>query len=357
VDSGGSRTCGIVLAGSYSWADSPLERLLPRPLLPVAHEPLISYVLRWLEADRVPHVAVCLNASSRLTRARLDGYAGLSLALDYHEDAVPRGPAGCARDAAMRMSSDAFVVADGTAIPRFELEGLLQAHRASGAVATVVVHEDHASDGGTRRSTPTGIYVFSPRAFDFVPERGFQDIKEFLIPRLYHEGERVLAYAVDAACPRVVNASTYLAVSQWMLARLIEQPVARAGYVAGGGVLVHRDARVASDARLVGPVLVGPDTHVMAGATIVGPTILGAGCTIEPRAVISRSVLWDRCVVGAEAIADACVVGDDATLERKVRLARIVRLPERRRADVRQPTDPRLAPAASLGLRPGTAVR
>ena len=357
MDSGGSRTCGIVLAGSYSWSDSPLERQLPRPLLPVAHEPLISYALRWLEKGRLRQVAVCLNTSSRQARARLEGFEGLALALDYYEDAVPRGPAGCARDAAQGMSGDAFVVADGTAIPRFPLADLLRAHHASGATATVVVHQDGRRETGSRHSTPTGVYVFSPRAFDFVPDRGYQDIKEHLIPKLYQEGEPVLAYEVEKACPRVLNASTYLAVSQWMLARLAEQAGGREGYLACGDVFVHRHARVAAGARLIGPVLVGPDTQVMAGATVVGPTVVGTGCTVEPRAVVSRSVLWDRCLVGAEAMADACVLGDDAVLERRARLTRTVKMPQRRALGVPSLPGRRVLQGASLGLRPGTVVR
>jgi NDP-sugar pyrophosphorylase family protein len=354
VDSGG-RTCGIVLAGSYVWNRTPLERLLPRPLLPIVHEPLISYVLRWLQAARVGQAVVCLNAGSRGTRARLDGYGPFELALDYYEDELPRGPAGCARDAARRSAADAFVVADGTSIPSFDLGGLLRTHRESGAAATVAVEEERGN--GRTRPTPTDVYVFSPRAFALVPERGFHDIKEYLIPRLYQQGERVHAYPVESPCARVRNASTYLEVSHRMLSRMAEQP-ARPGYVACGDVLVHRDARVASDARLLGPLLLGPDTRIMSRASVVGPTVMGAGCTIEPGAFVSRSVLWDRCRVGADAVADACVLGDDAVVEGGTRLANAVGLAAAARpARVPRFIGERARQFASFGLRPRPAER
>jgi NDP-sugar pyrophosphorylase family protein len=358
VDSGGRRICGIVLAGSYSWSRSPLEGLLPRPLLPIVHEPLISYVLRWLQAGRVEQVMVCLNADSRRARRRLDAYGPLALALDYYEDALPRGPAGCARDAAARLSADAFVVADGSVIPSFDLEGLLRAHQASGATATVAVQPAGAPARGRGHVSPTDVYVFSPRAFDFVPERGFQDIKEYLIPRLYEEGEPVLAYPVESPCARVRSAATYLEVSHRELSRLAAQPEVREGYVACGDVLVHRDARVAGDARLLGPLLLGPDTRIMSRASVVGPTVMGAGCIIEPGAFVSRSVLWDRCVVGADAVADACVLGDDAVVEGGRRLANAVGVP----AAAHPTIVPRLLgdrarQVASFGLRPRPAER
>ena len=36
------------MAGIYPWANTVFDRLLARPLLPVAHKPLISYALSWL---------------------------------------------------------------------------------------------------------------------------------------------------------------------------------------------------------------------------------------------------------------------------------------------------------------------
>ena len=42
----------VVLAGTHHWSGSSFERLAPRPLVPVALEPLISYSLRWLRDGR-----------------------------------------------------------------------------------------------------------------------------------------------------------------------------------------------------------------------------------------------------------------------------------------------------------------
>ena len=42
------RVHGIVLAGAYP-SHGALDQLVPRPLLPVAQQPLISYSLRWMK--------------------------------------------------------------------------------------------------------------------------------------------------------------------------------------------------------------------------------------------------------------------------------------------------------------------
>jgi mannose-1-phosphate guanylyltransferase len=356
VDSGGRQPHAIVLAGSYAWSGSPLERLVPRALLPVAHEPLITYVLRWLEAAGLEKATICLNSDARAARTRLDRDFRVGIEIDYAEDAMPRGPAGCARDAAFGHPAPAYVVADATLVPCFDLARLLEAHHGSGAAATVAVQEEPSTEGAPRL-VPAGVYVFGARALASVPAVGFHDIKESLLPLLYRAGEPVHAYRVEAASPRVTGPASYLEVSRWAVRRLVGAARPRSGYLACGDVHVHRDARVAGDARLAGPVLVGPDSVIMAGATLIGPTIVGAGCRVAPGAVVARTVLWDRCVVGADALADACVLGDDAEVAAHAQLTGLVEMPEPHPAGARRPMRARVLQVAFPALRPDTAMR
>jgi NDP-sugar pyrophosphorylase family protein len=330
MDSGGGTLVhGILLAGSYPWRNAPLERLLPRPLLPVAHEPLISYALRWLSDAGVRSVTVCLNAATRRVARDLPAHAPGWPALDYHEDRVPRGPGGCLRDAALLTGAETFVVADACSIPTVSLTDLFAAHRAAGASGTVAVH---AADPASRLgSCPAGVYVFERSALEQEAPSGYQDIKEHLIPRLYAAGARVAAHVVHGPGPRVLDLPTYVAANQWVARRLAAGDGRLDGYRVLGETLVHATATVDEDARLLGPVLVGPDSRVRAGATVVGPTVLGRACTIEADAVVARSVAWNRCTVEADALVDASVLADEARVPRGHHLTSEVAAPPARR--------------------------
>ena len=96
------------------------------------------------------------------------------------------------------------------------------------------------------------MYVFNRQALDLVPGRGFYDIKEHLIPELYRSGERVIAYAAGGVSPRVLDASSYLAVNEWMVERLVTTGALPEGYVRSGSCLFHSDAVIANDAVFVG---------------------------------------------------------------------------------------------------------
>jgi len=305
----------VVLAGTHPWSGSSFEKLAPRPLVPVALEPLISYSLRWLLKGGIRQATICANGTTRLIAAALGNGAALDMELRYYLDGTPRGPAGCVRDAAGDTGAETLVVTDGTAIPTVDLAEVLASHHASGAAVTAVVHRDQALSASP---SPAGIYVFERRALEHVGANGFQDIKENLIPRLHRAGERVVAHASQSFCPHVLNAQTYLAVNHWMLQRLAHADESM------GGALLHPSASVHASARLVGPVMLGADVRVEAGATVVGPTSIGGGSVLGRGALVARSVVWGRCVVGEGSMVHGCVVGNDAVVPAGNRLFNMV---------------------------------
>jgi mannose-1-phosphate guanylyltransferase len=316
---------GIVVAGAYPARPSALDALTPRPLLPVAQQPLITYALRWLSKGGVERATICANSAARAIRARLDT-AALGMQLAFLEDWNPRGAAGCVRDAGARREARTFVVADGTSVPVVELGDLVESHRAAQALLTVAVAPD-----ATGRLAPCGVYVFDRRAFDYIPADGFQDIKERLLPRLYEAGEPVATHVAATAAPRVVNVESYLALDHWAVERLARQALDAGDYHLQGDAIVHGSAVVDPAARLLGPVLVGPGVTIGRGATLVGPLSLGPGTRVGRAAVVSRSVAWSGCVIGDEALVDRCMLADEARVDRRTPLFGSVRVAERPR--------------------------
>jgi NDP-sugar pyrophosphorylase family protein len=297
-----------VLAGVHAWGESALEQVCPRPLLPVVGRPLTWYVLDWLARAGIRQASICANSDTRIFRQCLGNGTLNDMQLDYYADLMPRGPAGCVRDAATA-DADVLVVVEASVATRIDLAALLNAHRQARAALTIVVM-------GPDRTEPAGIYVLSRTALGYIPTRGYQDIKEMLIPKLYGRGEVVLPWPVDdRENLRVRDAASYLAVNSWALEGPSPAWVPPPGYRALAQAYVHESARVAGTARLIGPLVVGPHCRIDDGATIVGTTTLGAHCRIGADAVVSRTALWTGCHVEAGAIVDHCVLVHGATVE------------------------------------------
>ncbi|MCC7293817.1 MAG: NDP-sugar synthase [Phycisphaerales bacterium] len=312
---------GIVLAGVHDWGGCALDAVSPRPLLPVAGRPLITYALEWLRAAGLAELTVCSNLSSLHLREALAPHGNWDGQLEYYQDVMPRGPAGCMLDAWCASEWGTGLVMDGTVLPAFDLGAMLSAHEASKADMTVAASNEEEHEGQLDFFAPAGIYVFSRRALDLAPATGYGDLKETLIPQMYDRGMKVVMYRPEGPAPRVTGVESYLAVNHWLLESGWERPETLDGFmVMEGGIRVHPSARVGAGARLVGPVQVGAKCRIDDGATLIGPVCMGRDCRIHGGAVICRSVLWDDCQVTGESHLDRCVVTSGMNVGPRVRV-------------------------------------
>jgi NDP-sugar pyrophosphorylase family protein len=338
--------CGIVLAGTHHWGDGVFERVLRGPLLPVAHTPLIKYPLQWLHDAGIRSAVLCANSATPSLRAVLGDGDPAHLSLSYFEDHEPRGPAGCARDAAVMSDATTFVVIEGTIVPTLDFDALISSHRSSGAAATVVVEFDRRRRGmssGVRRQ-PAGIYVFERSALTSVAQHGYQDIKEGLLGRLNASGEHVAMHEVHGLSAKVLDYSSYAAVSRWLVSRSIERPTFLPDYSRAGEGMQHPTAFVHPTARIIGPVLLAEGVRVEENAVIVGPASIGARSIVAAGAIVSRSFVWDDCVIGAGASLDSSLLADRCVVVPGDRLKNVTQL-----ADQFSTPEPTGAAAPAIG--------
>jgi len=306
----------ILLAGVHSWGGCPLERAICRPLMPLADKPLIAHALGWLRDSGLTTARICANSDTQALWNRLGEGANLGITLEYYEDVMPRGPAGCVRDAVENSRSETFLVVEGTLVPQIDLAKLLSTHRRSGAVVTMTVRDMPGNGPGTVRDwTPVGIYVFDRSVLEHIPSSGYQDIKETLIPRLHAGGQRVVIFPVDSrSSPRVSGVPSYLAVSKWAVEQMARDERLPAGYRRIGDACVHETSTIDPTAQLFGPVLIGRGTTIGEGVVVAGAAAIGEHCRVEAGAAISRSVIWNECAIGPGAVVDHCILTDRAKI-------------------------------------------
>jgi len=308
---------GVILAGVHPWGETLLERICPRPLLPVVGRLLVKYAVDWLCEGAVRTVSVCGNNDTAVLRQSLEGVSDLGLTVDYYTDHMPRGPAGCLRDAAFSTHHQVFLVTDVSIITRVDIGKMLKTHQESGASVTVAVTRlSSVKDGARHLAEPLGMYVVSRDALDLVPSRGYQDIKEWLIPRLRACGKTVVAhYVEDGSTLRVTGAASYAAACSSVLHQMSSSSHIGDGYNCVGEGWVHQSAVVAKTAKLMGSVFVGPRCVIQEHALVLGPVSLDAECVVGRRAIVSHSFVWQKSHIGAGAIVDRCIVTNDSPVE------------------------------------------
>lgn len=328
-----TRVAAIVLAGSHAWRRQSIESFMPRPVLPVGNQPLIAHPLRWLAAGGINDAIICTNGLSGLIRQHVTSLTGMP-ALTYCDDESPRGPAGSAADAMSRFDGGPFVIVEHSTIPELNLRRLVADHRASGAAATIVVQPRNLDGRGPSGSAvPVGIYVFERRALAGVPSLGYQDIKEMLLGRLHLAGEQVRIHAAESWCYRVIDARTYLNVNHSVIDRICASQAAAANgsmdstSSTGANVIAHPTSRIEPGALVIGPLVLGAHSVLRSDSVVIGPTAIGCHTTIHRGAVLSRSVVWDRCEILEGAFINQSVVVSDICVPADARLTESVRVP------------------------------
>lgn len=176
----------MILAAGLGTRLRPLTDRLPKPALPVVNRPLASYSLERLRAAGVGRVAMNVH---HLPEALEAAFADVAIA---REPAL-LGTGGGVRHAAALLDEDELFAMNGDIVFWPDLEGALALHRASGAIATVVLREDARAralgaigvDGegrvrslltpapdGAREHMFTGVHVLSARAVAELPSEG-----------------------------------------------------------------------------------------------------------------------------------------------------------------------------------------
>lgn len=300
-----THSSGIILAGVHQWRASAFERWVPRTLVPIANRPLVEYPLSWLRDGGADGVRICANSDTQTLRSCLGDGADHGVNIEYYEDHMPRGPAGCVADAAREISGEHILVVEGCVIPQaINAEHMMEAHIAGGAALTVAV----SGSADANRLAPAGVYVFSRSALQHIGELGYEDIKEMLIPRLHDRGLRVRRYVLDESPLRVTGANSCFLASRRILKQILESGAIPSAYSLVGGAIVHESAEIAHDARIEGPCLIGAGARIESRATIVGPTTIGSNCVVEADTIVCRSILWDEVNIGAAAFIDRCIL-------------------------------------------------
>ena len=204
----------VILAGGLGTRLRPYTTIIPKPLVPIADRPVLEHIIRSLAKHGVDSIDLCVSYLGQLIQLYL-ARADLppELRLSYRWENQPLGTAGALRDVPDLRGT--FIVMNGDVLTTLDYRALVAYHDERQAALTIAMHAKDVdldlgiieSDDGLVRdyvekpklqyNVSMGVYVYDERALRHVPDGPCQ-LPE-LVLRLLAAGERVAAYANDAA--------------------------------------------------------------------------------------------------------------------------------------------------------------
>ncbi len=329
----------VVLVGGFGTRLRPLTDTIPKPMLPVGHEPMIARLIGRLARGGVTEVVLALGFRPEPFIEAFPGARCGEVALHYAVEPEPLDTGGAIRFAAESLGiDDTFVVANGDVMTDLDVAALVRAHRARNAEATLhLIRVDDPSAFGVvdidergsisafvEKPAPgtepgnfinAGTYVFEPSVLETIEPGRALSIERDIFPsiadagRLY--GHRTDDYWIDAGRPEL-----YRAANLDLLGGRSErcEPIAPTATVDPSAVLhnsiIGDRATVGPRASITDSVLL-PGAVVEAAASVTSSLVMGV---VEEGATVCDVVVGGAGRVAAGSSLAGVAVPDPASL-------------------------------------------
>ena len=309
----------IILAGSRDFGRCPLTSRLPTALWPVVGKPVLERLLTSLADQGIKQVIICSNGDGSLLEESI--HAENRLELNFLDESLPVGTAGCIRDAAGDETdalgshkAETLLVFPAGIIRPPKIDVLINAHRDGQSDLTVMLNPDCGN--GKSLGEPAGIYVCRTGILKHIPKAGYFDIKEGLIPEMLRAGKTVHVATLPNHAGNFRDRQEYLyAIANYLEgAPKLNADLKSCRDADSQTMWIAANAKVEPGARIYGPAVIMDGACISNDAVILGPTILGNNVTIGKDSVVVNSVLWEDARVGPNCQIQRCLLGHNAEL-------------------------------------------
>jgi mannose-1-phosphate guanylyltransferase len=334
----------MILAAGKGTRVRPITHVLPKPMIPLIRKPVMEFLVEHLKAHGVEQIMVNTSHLAPVIEEyfRDGGHFGVQMAYSFEGDLIDGQLEGKAMGSAGGMKKiqdfsgffdETFVVLCGDALVDVDFSEVLRFHRERKSIATLVLRDVPAEDVSkygvvktddsgrilqfqekpTREEAVsttinTGIYVFEPEIFQYIPSGVEFDIGGQLLPELVRHGQSIFGVALPFNWLDIGSVPDYWEATGLLLKGDV------AGFSVPGKEIrpgIHCGINVQipwERVTIEGPVYIGSSTSIGEGATVIGPTVIGSGCVIQPGAVLRECILADYTRISSVAVLEQKLV-------------------------------------------------
>jgi NDP-sugar pyrophosphorylase family protein len=286
----------MILAAGFGTRLFPLTIDRTKPAIPFLGRPLVGYVAEYLAGFGITDIVVNLHHQPESVIDALGDGSRFGVHIDYTQEAEILGTAGALANARTHLQDDTFLIVNGKIITDIDIAAAIDTHKSSGAIATLVLKENHkrekftvveTEDGLIKRFGPhaepvseaelrntehkietplmfTGIHIVEPELLDMIPDGKFFDtVTDIYIPYI-RGGGKIAAHVGAGEWFELSTIPRYLDISLAMMR--------------------HADGH------------------------------FGQNCTVSTTASVKDSILWDNVSVGQGATLYRTIVADDVNI-------------------------------------------
>ena len=338
---------GIIMAGGQGSRLRPITDVRPKPMVEVLGRPVIDFVKDSMIQGGVNNIIVTTGYRGEMLAEHVKEWNIDGRTARINQESTPMGTAGSVR-LLLNEITDAVIIGSGDSVASFDVAALMDAHKRSGAKATMALWEvedpspfgivglsssaEGEIDGSLRegyirrfKEKPTpeeafsnvinaGLYILEPEVMELVPEGEKYDFSKNLFPRLLEMGWPMYAQAIDGVWFDVGSPQELIRAQNVLIERRDELP-----FPLPDGARIERSSFIHPSATVLNDSIV--EESVIAQNAFVGANVVLKHCVlmngsrVEEGAVLDNCILSPGAVVSANSSVSNVILGDDERLE------------------------------------------
>jgi mannose-1-phosphate guanylyltransferase len=318
----------VILAGGFATRLRPLSCSRPKTLFPIVNKPLLQWIFEGLAVNGVEEVILAVNALTQFhIKQQKPSKCGLKIKYAIDPPKTPLGTAGPIKNTEKIIEhKEPFIVLNGDIFADVNYKQLMDTHIKTDALATIALCkvEDPSRYGvaeiengnriknfiekPTKEQAPTnlinaGIYVLSPKVFDYIPKGKQCSIEREIFPVLAKE-QKLFGHMIDGLWKDIGNPEEYLSTNKIILDNF------------------DRDTKLKLPRKVETKMPVTVDKRVVIGKkTVIGPyTVVGKNVTIGDNVQICNSIVFPDVEIGDNTIIDGAIVGEGVIIGKNVKI-------------------------------------
>jgi mannose-1-phosphate guanylyltransferase len=318
----------VILAGGFATRLRPLSCSRPKTLFPIVNKPLLQWIFEGLANDEVKEVVLAVNALTQfyIKQQKLPKY-GLKIKYAIDPPKTPLGTAGPIKNTEKIIGHDEpFIVLNGDIFTNINYKQLMKTHIENKALATIALYtvEDPSRYGVAKiengnhiesfiekppkEEAPTnlinaGIYILSPKIFEYIPKAKPCSMEYEIFPTLAKEN-KLFGHMINDMWIDIGKPEEYLQANKYILNNLT----------------IDNKVKKPENIEIKKPVAI--DKGVIIGKkTVIGPNaIVGKNVIIGDNVQIYNSVIFPDTKIGDNTIVNGAIIGEDVIIDKNVQV-------------------------------------
>lgn len=305
----------MIMAAGVGSRLMPLTAYIPKPMVPVVNRPLMENTIDQLKKHNFNCLIANLYHQAQTISDYFDDGSSFGVSIQYSREEKLLGTAGGVKNCEWFLD-DTFCVISGDALTDIDLSKLLAKHRQKGALATIALKELEkveqfgvviTDDDGRIKNfqekpkreealsnkVNTGVYIFEPEIFNYLPKGKFYDFGKQVFPYLVKIAAPFYGITITDYWCDIGDIDTYRQVQADVLNARIQAPK-------WGNIRTGTDGQ---------QILLGEGSSIGKNVRLYGNVVLGPGCIIGDNTVVSNSVIWNDSYIGENCTIMGAVLG------------------------------------------------